>query len=489
MSRFDPINRDQSRLDAFIGRFFPDREIVVRSGGSVRFFRLSSGRQVGMAGVVALVCLWALSSSGMYFLRGAEVRGKDAEIAGAAAAYEALLEQVGTHRNEIVSISTDLERNRAQLADVSEDSLFPEEQIQQMEAGVESGELLERGAAAREELVSRLRRIADKIKGAPLAASPLRDKGDEPRERDVASVERERLMREQVDLRGRLYGHLEGLARSVASLALERDSLVSLGDPVEVDRRKLLLQRNLAARERDELDARVGELKAQVADMRDIHSEIVQRFSELANASIGDVEKALGAVGYDFKRLVKGKEDRSGQGGPFIPAAVPGTGDLGTRATLASLDVKMGRLENLQQVVRSVPLRAPLEAFRVSSSFGSREDPLNGDLARHEGLDMAAPVGTPVLAPADGVVVYVGWKSRYGRTIIVDHGLGFRTLYGHLNRILVTRGQKVSAGAEIGQVGSTGRSTGPHLHYEVRIDGAPRDPYRFIRAGRHVLKG
>lgn len=490
MSRFDPNDRNRSKAAALVDRLFPEREIVIRSGGSVHFYRLSSSRQIKLAGLVGCLCLWTLFASGMYIARGFDVEEKEVEIASAAAAYEALLEQVGDHRDEIVSISTDLERNRAQLSDVSDEAFSAEEQLQRMEASLESGEMLERGAVARDELLTRLKKISEKVKSIPVAAAPRSGEGEGEQEHEVTAAERDRLVREQIDLRGRLYKHLEGLARNVASLALERDALVAIGNPDSIERRKLLLQRNLATKERDELDAQVGELKAQVADMRDSHSEVVQRFSDFASGSIGNVEKALGSVGLDIKRLIKGKEDPAGQGGPFIPAALSSAkGAAVVRATLASLDVKMARMENLQQIMHSLPLRAPLDDYRVTSTFGSREDPLNGDLARHEGLDLAAPTGTSVRAAADGVVVYAGWKSRYGRTIIVEHGLGFRTLYGHLNKILVMRGQKVEAGTKIGHVGSTGRSTGPHLHYEVRVDGSPRDPFRFIKAGRHVLKG
>ena len=121
------------------------------------------------------------------------------------------------------------------------------------------------------------------------------------------------------------------------------------------------------------------------------------------------------------------------------------------------------------------PVTGPLMA-----GFGERTDPFSGEGARHTGVDIAAPMGTPVKATADGVVISAGWNGGYGRCVIVDHGNGYQTWYGHLSAIVAMQGQEIRQGDELGKVGMTGRATGPHLHYEVRIHSTPVNPYRFL---------
>ena len=139
----------------------------------------------------------------------------------------------------------------------------------------------------------------------------------------------------------------------------------------------------------------------------------------------------------------------------------------------------------MKQTVQELPLARPLTTFshRVSSGFGPRRDPFHRRRAFHSGMDFKAPTGTPVRATGAGKITKVGRQGGYGLTVEVHHGNGIVTRYAHLSRILVKRGQKVVAGQAIGRVGSTGRSTGPHLHYEVRVDNRAVNPARFLRAG------
>jgi murein DD-endopeptidase MepM/ murein hydrolase activator NlpD len=116
----------------------------------------------------------------------------------------------------------------------------------------------------------------------------------------------------------------------------------------------------------------------------------------------------------------------------------------------------------------------------VGSTFGGRPDPIHGSAEFHEGIDICAPYGSPVQAPADGLVVFAGWKTGYGNTIEISHETGLLTRYGHLSKILVTPGQKVTRWQKIGSVGTSGRTTGSHLHYEVRRDDRPLNPKSYI---------
>jgi len=140
-------------------------------------------------------------------------------------------------------------------------------------------------------------------------------------------------------------------------------------------------------------------------------------------------------------------------------------------------------------VLRTLPLAAPVDRYQLNSTFGIRRDPFNGRLAMHEGIDLANARLSPVLATSPGIVVFAGWKGSYGRMVEIDHGLGVHTRYGHLARIDVKVGQAVDYRDQIGLLGSSGRSSGAHVHYEVRIDGRPLDPMNFLKAGRYVFKG
>lgn len=150
------------------------------------------------------------------------------------------------------------------------------------------------------------------------------------------------------------------------------------------------------------------------------------------------------------------------------------------------LDQALETLDKLKTAARKLPLANPAAGRAISSSFGVRKDPLIGTPALHSGMDFRAPYGSTARATAAGVVTKAGWNGGYGRMVEIDHGDGFATRYAHLSKILVAPHQKIVAGTAIGEVGSSGRSTGPHLHYEVRRNGDAVDPLRFIKAGKKL---
>ena len=149
------------------------------------------------------------------------------------------------------------------------------------------------------------------------------------------------------------------------------------------------------------------------------------------------------------------------------------------RARELSLEELHALLDDQRSILNSTPSIWPTRGF-VSSTFGYRVSPFTSVKKMHEGLDLAAPKGTDVVAPADGVITFSGVKGAYGNIVVVDHGYGLVTRFGHLSKVLVEPGQQVKRGASIAKVGNTGRSTGDHLHYEVRIDGVPVNPTRYI---------
>ena len=135
----------------------------------------------------------------------------------------------------------------------------------------------------------------------------------------------------------------------------------------------------------------------------------------------------------------------------------------------------------LAKLDKILPIGAPVEKMRITSNFGTRNDPFTGKPSKHRGIDFAGKIGTELMAVAPGRVVSAGERVGYGTTVEIDHGLGFTTLYAHLSQITVARGDWVRPGTVVGLAGSTGRSTGPHLHYEIRYKGVPFDPVKFVK--------
>jgi murein DD-endopeptidase MepM/ murein hydrolase activator NlpD len=175
---------------------------------------------------------------------------------------------------------------------------------------------------------------------------------------------------------------------------------------------------------------------------------------------------------------------RTGLGGPFVPAT---DGAAGADPKFAELFVNWQRVEQLEDAMASLPSYVPARSYTVTSSYGFRYDPFHGRGAQHAGLDMAGAHGEPIYAAATGRVVRAERYGAYGNTVDIDHGRGILTRYAHLSAINVSVGDRVEMGEHIAAMGSTGRSTGTHLHYEVRIDGQPVNPRPFIESSRYLL--
>lgn len=175
---------------------------------------------------------------------------------------------------------------------------------------------------------------------------------------------------------------------------------------------------------------------------------------------------------------------RGGIGGPFVPVKTPSSNSASFEKQLYRINISRAQVERLNRTLALVPYRKPVVGeVEFSSGFGVRTDPFLGRPAMHTGLDFRGSMGDPVRATAQGKVVGAGWSGGYGRMVEIDHGNGLTTRYGHLSAINVKVGDVIKIGQIVGAVGSTGRSTGPHLHYETRIDGEPVDPQKFLRAG------
>jgi murein DD-endopeptidase MepM/ murein hydrolase activator NlpD len=193
-------------------------------------------------------------------------------------------------------------------------------------------------------------------------------------------------------------------------------------------------------------------------------------------------------LGLDMAQL-EAATPRVGMGGPFVPVKLPANAGPFERE-LYQINITRAQVDRLNRTLALVPYRKPVVGeVEFTSGFGIRSDPFLGRPAMHTGLDFRAAMGDPVRATANGKVASAGWAGGYGRMVEIDHGNGLSTRYGHLSEIGVKVGDPIKIGQVIGAVGSTGRSTGPHLHYETRIDGEAVDPQKFLRAGVRLSAG
>ena len=310
------------------------------------------------------------------------------------------------------------------------------------------------------------------------------------RELAQSSVERERAMA-SVEAQARIVAEQQG---RIEHLAAERDAAV---ESAAAEQARLLFDRAVAleemAGERLQLvrehDQAIAERDATMHETR----RALRDLDAQTRTTMADVEKVIVAAGLGPSRVVPepNRLRRVGaRGGPYIPwKAQVALAEHAESAHLHALTLQVERLKSLGDVMVRLPLVAPVTHAILSDGFGYRHDPVNGGGARHEGLDLRAVRDSAVIAPAAGTVIAAGWDGAFGNLIQIDHGFGVVSRYAHLSRILVRKGDVVALNEQIGVVGATGRVTGAHLHYEIWINGQPRDPMRFITAVSRPFAG
>jgi murein DD-endopeptidase MepM/ murein hydrolase activator NlpD len=227
------------------------------------------------------------------------------------------------------------------------------------------------------------------------------------------------------------------------------------------------------------------DFKAISSHLAAVDAEQARAVEAIADAANSRVDAAVEVVA-DAGLRVNVPEAPTGTddavGGPYIP--VGGAQALAT--ALQEADRAFGRIALVKAATARLPLIRPLPGGDMTSNYGSRRDPFLGSLAFHAGIDFRSPTGTDIRPTAPGVVTVAGWSGGYGNLVEVDHGNGVTTRYGHMSRIVARVGDRVTRDTVIGEVGSTGRSTGPHLHYETRLNGAPLNPVNYINAGNRL---
>lgn len=237
----------------------------------------------------------------------------------------------------------------------------------------------------------------------------------------------------------------------------------------------------------------IAQLENRLQHLKAAQYVLLAQAQQDVSAEIAHFQNAIRVAGLDPNGLVTRVSEHGAMGGPLLPIppeALTGANDAVFDEHVTGVMAALEDLRNVVTAMRVVPMSQPVwgPGFEQTSGFGARVDPFTRHFAFHAGLDWAGPWGSIVHSTAPGTVVFAGARGGYGNTVEIDHGYGFKTRYGHLRSILVQAGERVVKGSAVGRLGSTGRSTGPHVHYEVWFDNTVRDPSRFLRAGRYVLE-
>lgn len=311
---------------------------------------------------------------------------------------------------------------------------------------------------------------------------------------DVIQTTLRRTMAERDEARARadqLYAEIQAETGTIQTAAgRQRDmeqTLAFLAEALE----DTATERDDAHEDMEVAHAEVDRLEFEAELAAERNERIFTQIEEAVAMSLEPLDNMFRSAGMPTDQIIdQVRRGYSGQGGPLMPITMSTRGQAPDPMSLRANEV----LEGLDQVnlhrmaAEQLPFAMPVQSsVRFTSGFGYRRDPINGGRRLHAGADFAGPVGTPLYAAGDGVVIFAGRQSGYGLMVKIQHPFGIETRYAHMSRIGVSQGQRVSRGDRIGDMGRTGRVTGSHLHYEVRQNGTPINPMNFITAGRDVF--
>ncbi|WP_409455655.1 DUF5930 domain-containing protein [Paracoccus sp. (in: a-proteobacteria)] len=426
-----------NRLNAKLERWLPEQRLFLKSDNGARFLRLKPLTQLGAMGGVAVLFGWTIIASSILVIGTVSEGASRGETARAQHAFEQRLTALSAERDlrakEAAAAQSRFAVALDQVSSMQSQLLASENQRRELESGISA--------------------VQTSLHEKVVALNSVKGQSDETSE----SLDAGRLSEFSVAL-----DILSGELKQSAS-----DRVQAEAESADARREAQEL-----ALERDRIIARNDALFAEIEDAVSVSTE--------------PLDKMFRKVGMDPDALLrKVRAGYSGTGGPLEPAGYSTRGNAEITqgdAKVKEIMVSLDKINTYRIAVDKLPLAMPLKsAFRYTSPYGARWG------RRHEGVDMAGPVGTSVYSTADGEVIFAGWQRGYGNLIKVRHELGTETRYGHLSKIRVKVGQKVSRGAQIGDMGNTGRSTGSHLHYEVRVDGRSVDPMSFIKAAQNVF--
>lgn len=427
------------RAHAALEKRFPERRLFLKSEDHTRFIRLRPGTQLLIATGSAATVGWTIMATAMVLMGSIGAGNYRDQAMRDRSVYEDRLEALAAERDlRAVEAAAAQDRFAAALRQVSVmqgELLGTERARAELEAGLVTVQATLRDAmVAREEA---------RLELAALATA----------QSEVPAVDADE-MAEALDF----------VTEALAATAAERDQLST---------------------EAETAVQLASDLDLELRLMEERNDEIFQQLEAALEVSVEPLDEMFETVGLDPDEMIEDvRRGYTGQGGPLMPIQFSTSnvgGDDGTSRANGILD-ELDRLNLYRIALEQVPFAMPVvDGFRWTSGFGPRWGRM------HEGVDMAGPVGTPIYATADGVVVHAGWSSGYGRLIKIQHEFGIETRYGHLNAIRVEVGQRVSRGDRIGDMGNSGRSTGPHLHYEIRVGGEALNPMIYLGAADDVL--
>lgn len=434
------------KTHALLEKWFPERRLFLKSDTDTRFIRLRSETQfIAFAGG-SLIVAWAIVATAVLIMDSIGAGNFREQAKRDRDTYEERLNVIAWERDMRATEALDAQnRFNAALAQIS--------------------------AMQSELLASETRRIELET-GVEVIQSTLRD-----------------TMKQR-----------EGIRNRLAALEDEMNSAggprIAAAAPAEADFMSEALART--ARERDQIEAdaraaidRASELEIEIELMHDRNDRIFRQLEEAMTISVEPLNKMFRNAGLPPERMIETvRRGYSGQGGPLNPISFSTRGEEPTPDELRAnrLLNQLDELNLYRIAAERVPLGSPVKAaVRFTSGFGVRRDPKTGGRRMHNGLDFAGPQGTDIFATGDGVVTFAGWRSGFGRLVIIQHDFGIETRYAHNTRIRVNKGQRVSRGDHIADMGSTGRSTGTHLHYEIRVNKKPVNPMTYIKAAKDVF--
>ena len=439
------MGRKSGKTKRFIGRFFKERQIYHRSDGVVHFISMSTRTQIALASIIGAGLLWvAYASVNVVFKEQIIVaRERDARIMETT--YANRLQQAHRSYNDVSELNVIIQAEFDEaMAEISNRHQTLKSMVERKTAVDQSLEQLTEGLSQAGYPDGQKPKNGNRVMIDVAPAEPT------PRQSRISKLRRE------AEREARARATLDGApADSSAAAALDR--LGSAAADLYVE--QVLL---LAAIE-EQANRRIDELK-QLIDATGVGVNAIMPERKIANTVLA-------------------------QGGPYIDASNIADASTAFFRHANRVGLIVDELSDIQNRLSGVPLASPLTVNRrFTSGFGIRRDPINGRSASHHGIDFAAAWAAPVTATAPGVVKFAGEKSGFGRLVEIQHANGFVTRYAHLNRYVVKTGQKVGLHQKIGELGNSGRSTGPHVHYEVLFKGRPVNPQRFIEAGRYVFE-
>jgi murein DD-endopeptidase MepM/ murein hydrolase activator NlpD len=439
----------------FLHRAYVERQVYIRSHGQVQFISLSPLTQTVFAATAFAFLSWVAFASVNVVFKEQIIAAKDRRYVKMQSAYEERIAKVQSAYDEL----------NGQLIITEERFLATTRQLEEKHKQLSA--LMTQRQSASSTLDTMRRHYAATLKGKQQASA------------EGNTV----LMRVDGAQDGPPVVHTT--ARPQQTADLERFIIDHSTDNVAID------VAELAGRAENPNDA-VSRIDERLAQLDHAQQGLINNVEEITDRRLRELKSIIAMTKVvNPDDLLKRSAGDQALGGPFIDLAggldLAGGDESAFNKQLFRVSQNLKKMSDLEESIARMPLAEPLVSYRKTSSYGSRRDPFNGRMAFHSGEDMAAPYGSTVYAPGAGKVTFAGWKGGYGRIVEIDHDNGFRTRYGHLASISVKAGQKIAFREIIGKVGSSGRSSGPHLHYEVWFDSIVRNPSKFIEAGQYVF--